>query len=220
MKDDAVILLSGGMDSGVLLAWAVSRFAHIHALSFDYGSKHSHRELFMARRLAQAYGATFTTIDLPFINTLFTSSLLQSGTDIPDGPYRQDSLSSTVVPFRNGIMLSVAAGYAETMGIPCVLIASHAGDHPVYPDCTKEFTTAMSRASQLGTFARVRIEAPFAGLDKRSIALTGRELGFDFSQTWSCYKGLELHCGTCATCLERKHALAFEEGLDPTRYLA
>jgi 7-cyano-7-deazaguanine synthase len=217
--DNAVILLSGGMDSGVLLAWASHRYASIHALCFDYGSKHAHKEIFMARRLAQDYGAAFTGVELPFINELFSSSLLQSGEQIPDGPYRSDSIASTVVPFRNGIMLSIAAGYAETHRISHVLIASHAGDHPIYPDCTREFTEAISRAVTLGTFIGVTIEAPFSGYDKRRIAQIGRDLGFDFTRTWSCYKGLEVHCGTCATCLERKYALDYDAGLDPTRYL-
>jgi 7-cyano-7-deazaguanine synthase len=216
---DAVILLSGGMDSGVMLAWARSRFGRLHALGFDYGSKHAQKELVMARGLAEDYGAGYTQVSLPFINDLFASSLLQSGEAIPDGPYRTDSISSTVVPFRNGIMLAVAAGYAETHRIPTVLIASHAGDHPIYPDCTKEFTDSMSLAATLGTFTKVKIEAPFARFDKRQIARLGRELGFDFSRTWSCYKGLELHCGACATCLERKYALEHEAGLDPTRYM-
>ncbi|HQI81489.1 MAG TPA: 7-cyano-7-deazaguanine synthase QueC [Deltaproteobacteria bacterium] len=220
MNDAAVILLSGGMDSAVLLAWAVKRHGTVHTLNFNYGSKHSRKEIAMARLLAQNCGAVFTEVDLPFFGTLFTSSLLLSGEEIPDGPYRADSISSTVVPFRNGIMLSVAAGYAETHAIPLVLIASHAGDHPVYPDCTNDFIEAMSRAATLGTFAGVRIEAPFAGLDKRAIARIGRDMGVDFTRTWSCYKGLDLHCGTCATCLERKYALEHDSGLDPTRYLA
>jgi 7-cyano-7-deazaguanine synthase len=219
MMKSAVILLSGGMDSGVMLAWARPRFSHLHALSFDYGSKHAAKELIMAQHLAEVYGAFFTKVELPFVNTLFSSSLLQSGEEIPNGPYIADSISSTVVPFRNGIMLSVAVGYAETHQIPIVLIASHSGDHPIYPDCTLEFTEAMSQAASLGTFAGVKVDAPFAGFDKKQIAGIGRDLDFDFTRTWSCYKGLEVHCGACATCLERKYALEYDAGLDPTRYL-
>jgi 7-cyano-7-deazaguanine synthase len=217
---DAVILLSGGMDSAVLLAWKRHAYEHMHALCFDYGSKHASREIAMAEELAALYDASFTRITLPFVNELFSSSLLKSGDEIPEGPYGSDNISSTVVPFRNGIMLSVAVGYAETLKVPEVLIASHSGDHPVYPDCRKEFTQAMSDAARLGTFTPVRITAPFSGADKREIALTGRRLGFDFTRTWSCYKGLELHCGVCATCLERKLALDYDQGLDPTRYAA
>jgi 7-cyano-7-deazaguanine synthase len=217
---DAVILLSGGMDSGVLLAWARPRYRALHALTFDYGSKHARRETAMASLLAQHYGVTFTMTEMPFMGELFTSSLLLGGPEVPDGPYRADCMASTIVPFRNGIMLSVAVGYAETLKASCVLIASHAGDHPIYPDCTPDFTEAMSRAAVLGTSTGVKVEAPFAGYDKMRIARTGRELGFDFTMTWSCYRGLDLHCGTCPTCLERKEALGFDEGSDPTRYLA
>ncbi|HOM29425.1 MAG TPA: 7-cyano-7-deazaguanine synthase QueC [Deltaproteobacteria bacterium] len=218
--EDAVILLSGGMDSGVLLAWAKERYREIHALTFNYGSKHAGRETAMACRLAQHYGVTFFLAELPFVRELFRSSLLAGGPDVPDGPYQTDGISSTVVPFRNGIMLSVAVGYAETLGATRVLIASHTGDHPIYPDCTPDFTEAMSRAAFYGTFSGVRVEAPFSGYDKRRIAQTGRSLGFDFTMTWSCYRGGDLHCGTCPTCLERKEALGYNEGLDPTRYLA
>jgi 7-cyano-7-deazaguanine synthase len=219
MMEDALILLSGGMDSGVLLAWSRPRYRGIHAISFDYGSKHAAKELIMAENLARTYDVSFTKIALPFVDELFASSLLKSGSKIPDGPYRQDSISSTVVPFRNGIMLSIAVGYAESFHISHVLVASHSGDHPIYPDCREEFTAAISRAAILGTFTPVKIEAPFASLDKRAIARMGRDLSFDFTKTWSCYKGLELHCGTCATCIERKHALEYDKGLDPTRYL-
>ncbi len=216
----AAILLSGGMDSGVLLAWARGEYDALHALHFDYGSRHARQEYRMARELAGYYGAALTRIELPFVNRLFSSSLLASGAEIPDGPYGQDSISSTVVPFRNGIMLSIAVGYAENHRIPTVLIASHGGDHPVYPDCREGFTQAMSRAAAEGTFAKVEILAPFASRDKGGIARLGRKLGFDFSLTYSCYRGGEKHCGTCATCLERKEALGRDQGLDPTEYLA
>jgi len=155
---------------------------------------------------------------MPFINDLFSSSLLQTGENIPDGSYNDNDMRSTVVPFRNGIMLSIAAGYAENKGIRKVLIGAHSGDHPVYPDCSPVFIDAMSKASQSGTYANVSIEAPFAAIGKDKIAEIGRSLDFDFSLTWSCYKGGEIHCGICATCIERKIALEFTKGLDPTRY--
>ncbi len=218
MMSEAVILLSGGMDSGVLLAWASRRYDRVHALTFDYGSRHGQREQEKARELAEHYGAPLKTIGLSFFNELFTSSLLTGGDEIPEGPYAQDTISSTVVPFRNGIMLSVAAGYAEDRGISTVLIASHGGDHPIYPDCRPAFTEAMSRAAQEGTFSRVSIQAPFASLDKKKIADLGRELGLDFRMTYSCYKGGRIHCGRCATCLERKTALGHDQGRDPTEY--
>lgn len=219
MKKEAVILLSGGMDSGVLLAWACRGYGKVHGLYFDYGSKHAAQEYAMAKRLARHYGASLRRIDIPFVNELFSSSLLASGEEIPEGPYASDNISSTVVPFRNGIMLSIAVGYAENLGIETVLIASHSGDHPIYPDCRQGFTDAMSMASREGTFSRVTILAPFASYSKKDIAELGREMGFDFRMTFSCYKGQEMHCGRCATCLERKAALSHEQGLDPTEYV-
>jgi 7-cyano-7-deazaguanine synthase len=218
MMNEAVILLSGGMDSGVLLAWAIRRYERVHALTFDYGSRHGAREQEKARGLAKCYGAPFKTVGLSFFNELFTSSLLTGGHEIPEGPYARDNISSTVVPFRNGIMLSVAVGYAEDRGISTVLIASHGGDHPIYPDCRQAFTEAMSRAAQEGTFSRVSVQAPFASLDKKEIAEMGRKLGLDFRMTYSCYKGGRIHCGRCATCLERKAALGYDLGRDPTEY--
>jgi len=216
---DALLLLSGGMDSGVLLAVSRPNYHHVICMGFDYGSKHSQRELAMAQRLASVYDASFVRIKLPFIDELFSSSLLRSGDDIPDGPYTDGSIASSVVPFRNGIMLSIGVGYAENNGIDTVLIASHAGDHPVYPDCSEAFTSAMSRAAGYGTFNHVSVSAPFSSIDKKDIAQKGRAAGFDFGLTWSCYKGLDIHCGTCATCLERKAALEYDKGLDPTRYM-
>jgi len=218
VSDAAVILLSGGMDSGVLLAWASQRYREVHALSFDYGSKHAAKELAMAEELAQAYQARFIKVALPFMDELFSSSLLKSGEAVPEGSYAHANMISTVVPFRNGIMLSIAIGYAENHKIDTVLIAAHAGDHPVYPDCRQGFMDAMDQAAQQGTYAGVRVKAPFVELTKEAIAQMGRSLGLDFARTWSCYKGGDVHCGVCATCIERKAALGFEQGLDPTRY--
>ena len=219
MMKDTVILLSGGMDSGVLLAWAHTRFKRVDCLYFDYGSRHQEKEYAMAKRLSKHYDTELIKIDLPFINDLFTSSLLKSGSEIPEGPYADTNISSTLVPFRNGIMLSIAVGYAENHGISNVLIASHSGDHPIYPDCRPTFTDAISKAAMEGTAGGISIEAPFKALGKEGIAEIGRKMGFDFSMTWSCYKGLDLHCGKCATCLERKAALGYDKGLDPTEYM-
>jgi len=217
--NEAVLLLSGGMDSGVLLAVSSVEYSKIHAIGFDYGSRHNARELALAKVLAGKYEASFTLISLPFVNELFSSSILLSGGDVPEGSYDDTNMRSTVVPFRNGIMLSVAIGMAENLGIKDVLIAAHAGDHPVYPDCRESFVTAMSKAAKEGTYTGVRVIAPFVSISKDKIAEIGRKADFDFSLTWSCYKGGDLHCGKCATCNERKKALGFDSGLAPTRYM-
>lgn len=215
---DSILVLSGGMDSSVLLADTLARGRRVAAISFDYGSKHNSRELAMAAAICSERQIRHTVVKLPFINELFSSTLLQSGGEIPDGNYDEPSMSVTVVPFRNGIMLAIAAGYAESVGAEDVLLASHSGDHYIYPDCRPEFNAAFSEAAWLGTGEKVRIRFPFAEKDKRDIGDLGRQLKVDFTRTWTCYKGRELHCGTCGACRERKYALRHDEGLDVTNY--
>ena len=216
---DTVIVLSGGMDSTVLLAHELSRGAKPAALSFDYGSKHNDRELPMAAATCDRYGVLHSIVRLPFMNELFSSSLLKSGETVPDGAYDADTMKSTVVPFRNGILISIAVGYAESLGASRVLIGSHSGDHHIYPDCRPEFNAAMNDAAVCGTGGKVRLDFPFAHMDKREIGDLGRSLKVDFTGTWTCYKGGEVHCGTCGACDERKYALRHDKGLDPTGYV-
>jgi 7-cyano-7-deazaguanine synthase len=173
----------------------------------------------MAREICARLKVGHKVVGLPFINELFASSLLQSGEAIPEGAYDADSMKSTVVPFRNGILIAIAVGYAESVGASRVLIGSHSGDHHIYPDCRPEFNAAIDEAARLGTDDAVRVAFPFASMDKREIGDLGRTLGVDFARTWTCYKGGELHCGTCGACDERKFALRHDQGLDPTRYL-
>lgn len=215
---DALIVLSGGMDSTTLLADEVYRGSQISALSFNYGAKHNQRELPLAAAACRTWGVNHQIIELPFIDRLFASSLLSSGDAVPDGAYDSDNMKSTVVPFRNGILLSIAVGYAESIGAKRVLIASHAGDHFIYPDCRPQFNLAFAQAAKLGTDGKVEVAFPFSGLDKRAIGDLGRKRGVDFSQTWTCYKGGDIHCGTCGACDERKYGLRYSEGLDPTVY--
>ena len=139
----------------------------------------------------------------------FKSSLLSGADDVPEGNYADENMKSTVVPFRNGIMLSVACGLAESEGLKHVLIANHGGDHAVYPDCRPEFIASMSEAMTNGTYDGVSILAPYTMLSKGEIALKGKKLGVDYNHTYSCYKGGEVHCGKCATCIEREEALRF-----------
>lgn len=214
----SVIVLSGGMDSTVLLEDALKQEKDVIAISFDYGSKHNQTELQMAANYCQLKNIDHKIIKLPFINELFSSSLLQSGDAIPEGKYDADNMKSTVVPFRNGIMMSIAAGYAESIEANEVLLGSHAGDHYIYPDCRPEFNKAFSQAVSMGTDDKVQVNFPFAHIDKREIGDLGRSLNVDFSRTWTCYQGGEIHCGICGSCDERKYALRFEEGLDPTEY--
>jgi 7-cyano-7-deazaguanine synthase len=210
---DCLIIVSGGMDSVTLLHEYKERIAL--AVTFNYGSRHAEREIACARYQCELLGIRHIVLDLPFFNGYFKSSLLQGGEEIPEGHYTDSTMQSTVVPFRNGIMLSIAAGIAESEGLKFLLIANHFGDHAIYPDCRAEFIHPMSQAIQAGTYAEVQILAPYTEISKRDIALRGRDLGVDFSHTYSCYKGGEHHCGKCGTCVERREAL---DGFDPTIY--
>ena len=125
----------------------------------------------------------------------FKSSLLEGADAIPEGHYADENMKSTVVPFRNGIMLSIAAGIAESRGLKYVMMANHGGDHTIYPDCRAEFVEAMSKATKAGTFPGIEILAPYTNITKADIARKGKELGIDYSKTWSCYKGEDVHCG-------------------------
>ncbi|MES2705599.1 MAG: 7-cyano-7-deazaguanine synthase QueC [Verrucomicrobiota bacterium] len=214
------VLLSGGMDSVTALHHAAREHEVVSAVSFDYGSKHNAREIPFAAWHAEQIGAEHTVIALPFINQHFASDLLQSGGDIPDGHYAEENMKRTVVPFRNGIMLSIAAGFAESRGAEALVIAAHSGDHAVYPDCREPFMRAMSDTIRLGTYAEIAVLRPFIHTDKAGIASIGGALGIDFSQTWSCYKGGAVHCGTCGTCVERREAFLLAGVADPTVYLA
>ena len=210
----ALLIYSGGLDSTTLLYEYRSSIAL--AVTFDYGSKHNAREIAYAVENCKLLGIKHMILPLSFIGQYFKSDLLLTGGEIPEGSYADDNMKSTVVPFRNGIMLAVAAGLAESYGLDTVLLANHSGDHAIYPDCRPEFVAAMDQAVQAGTYEGIRVVSPYCHLTKRDIALRGKELGVDYSRTYSCYKGGEKHCGRCGTCTERKEAL---EGFDPTEYL-
>ena len=144
--------------------------------------------------------------------------MLETADDIPEGNYDDENMKSTVVPFRNGIMLAIACGIAESNGLKRVMIANHAGDHAIYPDCRPGFIQAMSQAMQNGTYEGIKIFAPYTGISKADIARHGKRLGIDYSETYSCYKGREKHCGKCGTCRERREALREAGIVDTTEY--
>src|SRR6185312_16180897 len=169
---------------------------------------------------AKKIGAPQQTIPLDFIGKLFASDLLKSGGDIPEGHYADENMKRTVVPFRNGIMLAAACGFAESVGAEGLAIAAHGGDHAIYPDCREDFMRAMSDAMRLGTYAGIRLLRPFIAMNKGEIAAMGAKLGVDFARTWSCYKGGAMHCGTCGTCVERREAFEKAAIADPTNYAA
>ena len=213
-----VVLCSGGMDSVTALYWARREHDLRAVVSFNYGAKHNDREIPFAAEHAARLGARHEIIRLDFVNQLFASDLLKSGGKIPEGHYEAVNMRQTVVPFRNAIMLSIACGLAESTGAEGLVIAAHGGDHAIYPDCREDFMQAMGAAMRTGTYAQVKLLRPFIALNKAGIAKEGARLGVDFGRTWSCYKGGELHCGKCGTCVERREAFNEAGIADPTRY--
>ncbi len=214
---DSIIIVSGGMDSITLLYEKQDNIAL--GISFNYGSNHNAKEIPLAQKHCEKLGIPHIVIDLDFMQQHFKSSLLEGAEAIPNGAYDEENIKSTVVPFRNGIMLSIAAGVAESRQLNKLLIANHGGDHSIYPDCRPDFIQSMSSAISAGTFQDIEIDAPYTHLTKAEIALRGRKIGIDYSETWSCYKGGDIHCGTCSTCRERKEALEAAEIDDNTPYL-
>ncbi len=213
---DCILILSGGMDSTTMLYEYRDDIAL--AVSFHYGSNHNDKEIPFARYHCEKLGIKHITIPLAFMKQYFRSSLLEGSEAIPEGNYDDENMKSTVVPFRNGIMLAIVAGLAETYGLKHVMMANHGGDHTIYPDCRPAFVEAMSSAIAAGTYEGITLKTPYTNITKGEIARKGKALGIDYTQTWSCYKGGEVHCGKCGTCRERKEALAAAGIEDLTPY--
>ena len=215
---DSLSIVSGGMDSVTMLHEYAADIAL--AVTFDYGSNHAKNEIPFAKLHCERLGIRHLIIPLDFMHQYFKSSLLEGADAIPEGHYEDENMKSTVVPFRNGIMLAIACGIAESNGLKKVMMANHFGDHAIYPDCQASFVNAMSEAMSCGTYEHIQIVAPYTGISKSDIARHGKVLGLDYTETWSCYKGGAKHCGKCGTCVERKEALRDAGIEDLTEYEA
>lgn len=217
-----VCVVSGGLDS-VTLAHVLAAEGHeLVLVSFDYGQRHV-RELEFARRAANRLGATHHVLDLaPLSVALSGSSLTDPDVEVPDGHYAAESMQATVVPNRNAIFLSIAVGLAVAQGADGVAYGAHGGDHFIYPDCRPAFVEAFSRAARLGNEGFVpddfELLTPFLQATKADIVLAGDRVGVPFAETWSCYRGEEVHCGRCGTCTERIEAFELAGIADPTTY--
>ena len=214
MKEGAVVLFSGGIDSTTALHWALGRFAPVWALVFDYGQMHR-VEVEMAKRIAYTLGIGCEVAELP-LQKLLRSALLADGRPIAASlaESRQEAgAPTTYVPFRNGIFLAVAAAYAESRGWRHLVAGFNAIDTPDYPDTTEAFARKMQAAINQGTAAakggpRFRVHAPLARLEKKEIIALGCRLGVDYSRSVSCYRGGEVPCGRCPSCDVRARAFA------------
>ncbi|KND25227.1 7-cyano-7-deazaguanine synthase QueC [Streptomyces acidiscabies] len=217
----AVVVLSGGMDSTTLLAhYAALRFTLV-AVTVDYGQRHR-KEIDSARRIARHYGAAHHVVDFAgFGRLLGGSALTDADVAVPDGHFAEDAMRATVVPNRNAVLANIALSVAVARGADTVALGMHAGDHFVYPDCRPAFIDALRHLAAVANegFVVPRIEAPFMTWSKRDIALHGTRLGAPLELSWSCYKGGDIHCGTCGTCYERREAFREADVADPTAYL-
>ena len=208
-----VLVLSGGMDSAVLLYHLLDAGHIVKTLSINYGQRHV-RELDSAAALSGRVGVEHRIVDLSTINPLLGKNSLSSDqTEIPEGHYEEESMKLTVVPNRNMIMLSVAVGWALALKFDAVAYGAHSGDHAIYPDCREEFAQALDRAVSLCDWHGMRLMRPFVKMDKGEIAKRGAALGVPFDLTWTCYNGGEVHCGKCGACQERREAFA-AHGID------
>ncbi|KEF29867.1 Queuosine Biosynthesis QueC ATPase [Marinobacter nitratireducens] len=217
MTDTVVVIYSGGMDSYTLLHLARARGLKVHALSFNYGQRHV-RELDCARAVCEAHDIPHKVVDIRAMSEVMEGSALTSDIDVPEGHYEEDSMKSTVVPNRNMILLSLATGYAVTVGAGEVWYGAHGGDHAIYPDCRPEFVEKMDAVCRVANYDPVGIAAPFMTLDKSEILAKGLELGLDYGQTWTCYNGRDKACGRCGSCVERLEAFAAHGATDPLPY--
>lgn len=214
-----IVVCSGGLDS-VTLAYKIAAEDRIARLiSFDYGQRHK-KELDYARHCAARLSVGHDVLDMAAVGRRLTGSALTDQTAVPDGHYAETTMRATVVPNRNAIMLAIAFGIAAAEKADTVAAAVHGGDHFIYPDCRPGFVAAFAAMQRqaLDGFAKVSLATPFLHLSKADIVREGARLGVPFAETWSCYRGGELHCGRCGTCVERREAFHLAGVDDPTPY--
>ncbi len=202
---DTILSLSGGLDSSSLLFEYKDRIKL--AVSFAYGSNHEKQELAAAELVAQKANVEHKIINISNVFQGISSALLAGSEQVPQDCYNKDTIRNLVVPFRNGIFLSILAAIAESEKLEYIALASHAGDHAIYPDCTEAFSDAMNEAIKLGTTNNVKFFRPYINLTKREVAIRGINAGLNPDWTYSCYKGGKIPCGKCPTCIERAEAL-------------
>lgn len=219
MKEKAVVIYSGGMDSFTILNKALKEGYELYALTFNYGQRHS-KEIEFAKDVCAELGINHRIIDITAINQLLQSSSLttSSSIDIPEGHYEAANMKSTVVPNRNMILLSLAIGYAVDIGASKVYYGAHSGDHAIYPDCRPDFVHAMNKVAKLANYEPVDIVTPFLNSSKTEILADGLSIGLDYGKTWTCYNGREKACGKCGSCIERLEAFAENNATDPLPY--
>lgn len=216
-RKKGVVLLSGGIDSSTLLYYLRSQEHSLLPITFKYGQRHE-KEVESARAIAISLNLSIKVVDISGLG-LFGGSSLTDDIPIPEGHYTDESMKLTIVPNRNMVFLSLATAYAVSMGCEYVAYAAHAGDHFIYPDCRPEFIDSIAYSIKLAT-GNVGLVTPFSHLSKAGIVRLGLGLKVPYLMTWSCYKGDEVACGRCGTCVERLEAFSLNNEKDPIDYMA
>ncbi len=217
-KMKAVVLFSGGLDSTVLACHLLHENSELTLLSIDYGQRH-YKELSSAQEIAGLLKLPHKILKLPVLSSLLGgNALTDHSVTLPEGHYAEETMKATVVPNRNMILLSLAAGHAISLHYDTVAYAAHAGDHTIYPDCRPAFADAMEEVLKLADWHSISLLRPFVNWSKADLVKRGNEIGVPFEKTWSCYAGGEKHCGKCGTCVERKEAFELVGLSDPTSY--
>ena len=217
MSAKVVVIYSGGMDSYTVLNKAMQQGYDVHAVSFNYGQRHS-KELLFAKKVCEQRQIEHKIVDISSINQLIGGSALTDDIDVPEGHYEEESMKTTVVPNRNMIMLSMAVGYAVSIQAEAVYFGAHSGDHAIYPDCRTEFVDAMNEVCKIANYQAIEVRAPYLASSKVDILREGLAMNLDYSDTWTCYNGQEKACGRCGACQERLEAFSKNNTLDPIAY--
>lgn len=217
----SVVIYSGGLDSTTLLYHLRAEGHEVKALSVNYGQRHLTREMAAAEAICARLNVERRTVALTALVEFFGgNALTNAGVALPEGPYAQETIGQTTVPNRNMVMLSVGIAWAAALKFDAVAFGAHGGEHTNYPDCKPPFAEAMDQAARVCDFEPIRVLAPFVNWVKTDIVRRGAELGVPFDLTWSCYTGLEQHCGRCGTCVDRRTAFLQADVADPTNYEA
>jgi 7-cyano-7-deazaguanine synthase len=217
MTNKVVVIYSGGMDSFTVLNRALHDGKEVYALTFDYGQRHV-KEIEFASTVCQTLNVNHKVIDISAINQLLAGSSLTDDIEIPEGHYEAESMKSTVVPNRNMILISLAVGYAVSVGASQVYYGAHSGDHAIYPDCRPEFVMKMNDVCKIANYESVEIFSPYLTVSKSDILTDGLKMGLTYENTWTCYNGREKACGQCGACQERLEAFSDNNANDPLVY--
>ena len=219
MSAKVVIIYSGGMDSYTVLNKAMQQGYDVHAVSFNYGQRHS-KELLFAKKVCEQHNIEHKIVDISSIKQLIGGSALTDDIEVPEGHYEEDSMKTTVVPNRNMIMLSMAVlvYYAVSIQAEAVYFGAHSGDHAIYPDCRTEFVSAMNDVCKIANYQAVEVRAPYLASSKIDILKEGLAMNLDYKDTWTCYNGQEKACGRCGACQERLEAFSENNTVDPIPY--